>query len=249
MRYRATIAYEGTAYAGWQLQLNQPTVQGEVSRALEMIDGAPVTADAAGRTDAGVHAAGQVVSFVLRRSWRADQLCRAINGNLPRDIRILEIDPVAASFHPRFDARRKTYRYQIFTARILSPFWRRYALHYPFALDYERFVSDASRFVGRHDFRGFTVSSGESRSTVRTIEAVDVQRDREMIRIDFTGDGFLRYQVRTMVGALLDINRDRHRRFVEAGIKSIDDLIRARDRQLVGTSAPAHGLTLMKVEY
>ena len=249
MRYRATLAYEGTAYAGWQLQLNQPTIQGEINRVLQLLDGRPVSTEAAGRTDAGVHAAGQVVAFTLHRQWPEDGLRRAINANLPRDIRVLDVDRVASGFHPRYDVRRKTYRYQVVTAHVMSPFQLRYALHHPFELDFERLVADAGRFVGRHDFRGFTVTQSDTSSTIRTIEAVNVRRDEEMIRIDFMGEGFLRYQVRTMVGALLGINLDRQRRYAERGIRSIDDLIRAGDRQLIGMAAPAHGLTLMKVEY
>lgn len=249
MRYRATLAYEGTAYAGWQLQLNQPTIQGEMNRVLRLLEGSPVITDAAGRTDAGVHAAGQVVAFTLRRQWSLDALRRAINGNLPRDIRILDVDPVTENFHPRFDARRKTYRYQIVTTPVMSPFRRRYALHYPYALDDHRLARDAGQFVGCHDFRGFTVSDCDVSSTIRTIDAVDVRRDGEMLQVDFTGDGFLRYQVRIMVGALLEINFDRRGRYAREGIGSIVDLIRTGERHYIGTAAPAHGLTLMKVEY
>ena len=249
MRYRATLAYEGTAYAGWQLQLNQPTIQGEINRVLQLLEGAPVMADAAGRTDAGVHAAGQVIAFRLCREWPSDGLLRAINGNLPRDIRVLDVEAVTDAFHPRFDARRKMYRYRIVPARVMTPFWRRYALHYPYDLDYDRLIREAGQFVGCHDFRGFTVSDCDVSSTVRTIEAVDVQREGEMLRIDFTGDGFLRYQVRNMVGALLEINLDRRRRYAREGIGSIDDLIRTGERGHIGIAAPAHGLTLMKVEY
>ncbi|MFN7623981.1 MAG: tRNA pseudouridine(38-40) synthase TruA [Acidobacteriota bacterium] len=249
MNYKAVLAYDGTAYAGWQRQLKQPTIQAEIELVLGALNGSAVVAHSAGRTDAGVHAAGQVISFRLDREWVPARLRRALNGNLPADIRILTVEPVADDFHPRFNTHRKTYRYQVVTAPVMSPFLRRYALHYPFELDHQRLASHAAQLVGRHDFRGFTVTDCEATTSVRTVTAVELRQDGEVIAIDITGNGFLRYQVRTMVAALLELNGDRHRRYAARGIYSMAALIDAGERSLIGSTAPAHGLTLMKVEY
>ncbi len=243
MKYRITLAYDGTDYFGWQKQLNQPTIQAALGGALERLEGAPVTTHAAGRTDAGVHAEGQVVSFRLRREWRGEDLRRALNGNLPQDIRALDAAPVDEDFHARFDAKSKTYRYQIYTAEVMNPFLVRYAWHYPYPLGVQRLVEESKELTGAHDFTAFTVADCETKTNVRAVTDVRIERDDHLLKLFFTGDGFLRYQVRTMVGALLESNRGR----LKAG--SITELIESRDRRLVGAPVPARGLTLMKVEY
>jgi tRNA pseudouridine38-40 synthase len=243
MKYRITLAYDGTDYFGWQTQLNQPTIQAALDVALERLEGAPVTTHAAGRTDAGVHAEGQVVSFRLQREWRGEDLRRALNGNLPQDIRVIDAAPADEEFHARFDAKSKTYRYQIYTAEVMNPFLVRYAWHYPYPLNVERLVEESRELVGAHDFTAFTVADCETKTNVRTVTDVRIERDDHLLKLFFTGDGFLRYQVRTMVGALVESNRGR----LKAG--SINELIESKDRRLVGAPAPARGLTLMKVEY
>ena len=243
MKYRITLAYDGTDYFGWQTQLNQPTIQSVLGGALEKLEGAPVTIHAAGRTDAGVHAEGQVVSFRLQREWRGEDLRRAINGNLPQDIRVIDAAPADEEFHARFDAKSKTYRYQIYTAEVMIPFLVRYAWHYPYPLDVQRLVEESRELVGAHDFTAFTVADCETKTNVRTVTDVRIERDDHLLKLFFTGDGFLRYQVRTMVGALVESNRGR----LKAG--SITELVGSKDRRLVGAPAPARGLTLMKVEY
>lgn len=243
MKYRITLAYDGTDYSGWQTQAGQPTIQAALDRALEKLEGAPVTTHAAGRTDAGVHAEGQVVSFRLTREWEGKGLARAINGNLPQDIRALDAGLAHEDFHARFDAKSKTYRYQIYAAEVMSPFLARYAWHYPYALDVEGLIEDSQALPGAHDFTAFTVADCETKTNVRTITGIQVEREGHLLKLFFTGDGFLRYQVRTMVGALVEANRGR----LKAG--SIAELIESKDRTLVGAPAPARGLTLMKVEY
>lgn len=243
MNYRITLAYDGTDYCGWQIQLGQPTIQGLLNAALERLDGAPVTTFAAGRTDAGVHAEGQVVSFRLSKNWSGANLRKALNGNLPSDVRVLDAATVADQFHARFDAKGKTYRYRIFVAEVMNPFWVRYAWHYPYALDSIKLVEDAQTLVGTHDFTAFTVANCETKTRVRTVTEVRVERDADLLTLYFSGEGFLRYQVRTMVGALVDANRGR----LKAG--SIAELIERRDRTLIGAPAPSQGLTLLKVEY
>ena len=142
MTYRITLAYDGTQYCGWQMQLGQLTVQGVLSETLHRLEGVPVTVFGAGRTDAGVHAEGQVVSFRLSRDWEGMALRKALNGNLPPDIRVLEAAPAAAQFHARFDAKGKTYRYRLYTSAVMSPFEERYAWHYPYELDAARILEE-----------------------------------------------------------------------------------------------------------
>jgi len=246
MRYKLTLAYDGTGYAGWQEQREERTLQGEFQEALRILEDRRVVTHAAGRTDAGVHATGQVVSFDLDRAWRGDILRRALNGNLPGDIRVLDADVAGEDFHPRVSARRKTYRYQIFNGQVMSPFLRHYAWHVPYDLDDMRLEEDAHHLIGRHDYRAFTVTSCETKTTVRTIESIDLHRDGGLLHLSFTGDGFLRYQVRTMVAALLEVNRGRRG---GGGVDSMARLLATGDRSLIGIAAPACGLTLMKVEY
>jgi tRNA pseudouridine38-40 synthase len=243
MNYRITLAYDGTQYCGWQMQLGQPTIQGILSGALGRLEGAPVTAFAAGRTDAGVHAEGQVVSFRLSREWEGVALRRALNGNLPPDIRVLDAAPAAAQFHARFDAKNKSYRYRIYTGEVMNPFEERYAWHYPFALDEIRLREEGRHLVGTRDFSAFTVAGCEAKTHVRTITDFQVERAGPLLQVYFSGDCFLRYQVRTMVGALLAANRSR----LAAG--TLQDLLKSGNRKLAGAPAPAKGLTLVKVEY
>ncbi len=243
MNYRITLAYDGTNYSGWQLQLIQPTLQGAVEAALKQLEGEPVTTFAAGRTDMGVHAEGQVVSFRLAKEWSEKGLQRALNGNLPPDIRVMEASRVADSFHARAGAKSKTYRYRIFTGEVMNPLWVRYAWHYPYPLNFEKLIEDSRALIGTHDFTAFTVSDCTTRTRVRTVTEIRIERDGELLTLFCCGDGFLRYQVRTMVAALIEVNRGRSR----AG--SMAELIECRDRKLIGASAPAPGLTLLKVEY
>jgi len=243
MNYRITLAYDGTDYLGWQIQTGQPTIQGVLNGVLEKLEGEPVTAHAAGRTDAGVHAEGQVVSFRLAREWEGEILLRALNGNLPRDIRVLQAAPADDDFHARLDAKSKTYRYQIYTGDVMNPLLARYAWHYPYDLVTGRMIEDSRCLIGRHDFSAFTVAECETASRVRTVTGIRVERAGGLLTIFFSGEGFLRYQVRTMVAALVEANRGRLK------ADSITKLITSGDRSLVGAPAPAQGLTLMKVEY
>ncbi len=243
MKYRITLAYDGADYFGWQAQLDQPTIQGVLNGALEKFEGAPVTTHAAGRTDAGVHAEGQVVSFRLSREWEGGAFRRALNGNLPPDIRALDVEPADEEFHARYDARSKTYRYQIYLAEVMNPFLVRYAWHYPYRLDIERLAEDGRAFLGARDFTAFTVADCDTKTFTRTITEVSVECDGALIKINFSGDGFLRYQIRKMVGALIESNRGRLK------VRTISELIESKDRALVSAAVPARGLTLVKVGY
>ncbi len=243
MNYRITLAYDGTNYCGWQLQLDRPTVQGVLAEVLHRFAGAPVITHGAGRTDAGVHAEGQVVSFRLDKIWEGRALRRALNANLPPDLRVLEAAQAEEWFHPRIYAKGKTYRYQLYNAAVMHPLWERYAWHFPYELDLVRLVEAGRRLQGTHDFSAFTTTDCETKTRVRTLNDFRLESDGPLLKFWFSGDGFLRYQVRTMIGALVAANRGR----LPAG--SITALLQSKDRTLAGASAPAKGLTLVKVEY
>lgn len=243
MNFRIKLAYDGTDFTGWQMQAGSRTVQGLLTDALTTIDGSPVSVHGAGRTDAGVHAEGQVASFFLSRERTGPELERALNGSLPYDIRVIEASVVPDDFHARRNAKSKTYRYHLFNAQVMNPLLHRYAWYYPYSLDLDRLESDQRQLLGEHDFSAFTVASCEVESRVRTLLDARLTRSGSSVFLTFTGDGFLRYMVRTMVGALLNANRGRLK------IPSIKELLEGGDRQLAGRMAPAKGLTMMKVGY
>lgn len=246
MKYRVTLAYDGTDYFGWQAQLEHPTIQRVFESALEKLEGAPVTAFAAGRTDAGVHAEGQVASFHLSRKWEGRELLRALNGNLPFDIRVLDASAALDDFHARYDAKSKTYRYRIYLADVMNPLMHRFAWHYPYQrsmASMDGMIEESRALLGTHDYSAFTIAGCEAKSKIRTITDIRFERDDNLLTIYFSGDGFLRYQIRTMIGALFESSGGR----LKAG--SIARLLESRERNLAGVSAPAKGLTLMKVEY
>ena len=242
MNYKITIAYDGTDYQGWQMQGTIPTIQLVISRALATLEGTPVTVHGAGRTDSGVHAEGQVASFQLTKEWSGRALRQALNGNLPHDIRVLEAEPVSDEFHPRASAKGKTYRYQLYNADVMNPLLARHAWHYHHALNLTKLQQDGEALLGTHDFTAFTVSDCETKTKIRTITTFQIARQAALLQLYFTGNGFLRYQIRTMVLALLEMNRGRL-------AMTMSELIRSQQRALIRGSAPAKGLTLMRVEY
>ena len=242
MNYKITLAYDGTDYHGWQLQEELPTIQLALNRAVARLAGAPVIVHGAGRTDAGVHAEGQVVSFHLTKEWTGQALCRALNGNLPRDIRVLAAEPVDDEFHARFSAKEKTYRYQIYNASVMNPLLARFAWHFPYSLDLEKLVSNGQALLGMHDFTAFTVADCETRTHVRELTSFSLEQQASLLQLYFTGKGFLRYQVRTMVMALLELNRGRI-------AMTMPKLIASQKRELIRGTAPAQGLTLLAIEY
>ena len=243
MNFRITLAYDGTDFTGWQMQPGARTVQGILTEALVKIEGAPVTLFGAGRTDSGVHAEGQVASFSLTRVSDPELILNALNGNIPVDVRVLDVAIAPETFHARRDARNKTYRYHLFTGPVMNPFLYRYAWHFPYGLDIERLRDDSQLLVGTHDFSAFTVSSSDAQTKTRTITEVSVAEAGESLFLNFTGNGFLRYMVRTMVAVLVDANRGRLRG------ESISELLSTGNRHLAGAMAPAKGLTMVKVEY
>ena len=241
--YKMTIQYDGTNYHGWQMQTNGRTIQGELTRALSLLDHRPVTIYGAGRTDAGVHAEAQIANVFLEREFEPVVLRDAVNGNVDRDIRVLEVIPVSDEFNARYSATKKTYRYRIWTADVVSPFEYRYVHHHRSALEVEDMQRAAGSLIGKHDFTAFTVASSDAEDHIRTLIDLKIERSANEISIIAAADGFLRYMVRTIVGTLIDIGRVK--RTVESAAAALDSL----DRSNAGPSAPANGLTLLRVDY
>src|SRR5215212_1126843 len=199
MNYRLTIQYDGTEFGGWQVQENRRTVQGELARALSLLEGAEVVLHGAGRTDAGVHAEAQVASARLRREMEPRRLAAALNGNLARDVRVLDATVEPDDFHARFDAKGKTYCYRVFNESFMSPFWARYALHESRPLDLGRMREAARLFVGGHDWTAFSAAQSDVKTRVRRVTALEVSgrtsaRGRGgLVEMRASAEGFLRY--------------------------------------------------------
>jgi tRNA pseudouridine38-40 synthase len=249
MNYRLILQYDGTDFHGWQIQDDLRTVQGELTRVLSLLDGREVTVHGSGRTDAGVHAEGQMASVELQREITPQKLRAAINGNLSGDIRVLFADRAPGDFHARYSARSKTYIYRIVHGQVVSPFWSRYALQEARPLDLDRMRSCARHFLGEHDWTAFSAAQSDAESRVRNVTQLDITsgwdaRGRcHLIEFTLTANGFLRYMVRSMAGTLLSLGRG------EMDEETVARAIREGDRSLVGATAPACGLTLKSVHY
>jgi tRNA pseudouridine38-40 synthase len=239
-RIRITLSYDGTDYHGWQVQPGLPTIEAAVEAVLSDIEGAPVNVEASGRTDAGVHALAQVAAFHLRNPIPVENLQRAMNQTLPRDIRILEAVETQDRFHARFDAVAKTYEYRILRSAICSPFDRRFVHHHPYPLDEACMLQAAKVLEGEHDFTSFATSDESDelgRSKVRRIFSSAFAREQDRLIYRVRGSGFLKHMVRNMVGVLIEVGK---------GNLAPADVLKERDP---GPTAPARGLYLVSVEY
>jgi len=251
MRYfKLTIAYDGTDFHGWQIQAEKPTIQGEIVNVLRRLTQEHVYLHGAGRTDAGVHALGQVGSFRTQSALSAEEFQRALNALLPQTIRIVGSEEVGPDFDARWSARGKIYRYRIYRGKVVPPMIWRYVLHYPFPLDEEAMRDAAARFAGTHDFASFAASTGseeddKERSTEREIFSTELVRTADDAELVFTvrGRSFLRYMVRKMVGTLLDVGRGKLKP------EDIDRLYELRDRSKSGPTVPAEGLVMVEVQH
>jgi tRNA pseudouridine38-40 synthase len=249
MRYfKLTIAYDGTDFHGWQAQTSKPTIQGEIAHVLGRLTQERVSLYGAGRTDAGVHALGQVASFKTGSGLAAQEFQRALNALLPLAIRIVGAEEVGPTFHARWSARRKVYRYRIYRGKVVPPMIWRYVLHYPFPLDEEAMRDAAGRFVGMHDFASFAASTGsedddQERSMEREIYSSELTRTDEELIFTVSGRSFLRYMVRKMVGTLLDIGRGK------LVVGDIERLFELKDRSKSGPTVPAQGLVMVEVQH
>jgi tRNA pseudouridine38-40 synthase len=249
MNYKLLIQYDGTDFHGWQVQDNDRTIQGELERVIGTLEGNEVKVIGSGRTDAGVHAEGQVANVVLHREFTPERLVNAINGNLWRDIRIMKAESVPDEFHARFSARRKTYVYRIINAPVMSPFWRRFAHHEWRPLNIGAMTAASRLLLGEHDWTAFASAKSDGESRVRTVldcsfESIwDARANASLVEFRITGNGFLRYMVRSIVGTLLEVGRG------EKDSDTIQTAIVTGDRSLAGKTAPANGLSLLRVDY
>jgi len=240
---RLTIAYEGTEFRGWQRQPGVPTVQGMLIEACERVLGAPVKLVGASRTDAGVHALRQVASLRTDSAIADAALGRALNALLPPSIRVLEVRAAPADFDARRSARGKRYAYVIDRGSWADPFLRRFAWHLPKPLDEAAMAAGCQLIRGKHDFSAFCAAPGRGRSPVCTVRAARVVTARRRLVFLFSADSFLHHMVRNLVGTLVEIGRG------AAAPQWVSELLAGRDRTLAGPTAPAHGLSLVRVLY
>ena len=243
MRFKLVVEYDGTDYCGWQIQPNGPTIQGVLEAALQRLEGEPVRVAASGRTDAGVHASGQVVSFQLNRRMTADRLSAALNALTPPDIAVRRVEVVADSFDPRRDASSRAYVYRIWNAPVPSPFWRRYAWHVAHPLDFEAMQSAATRLIGEHDFSAFRAAGCDAEHPVRRVLVSRFEREGVLLRYHIEATAFLRHMVRNIVGTLVEVGSG------DRASEGVSDLLASRNRAAAGPTAPAHGLCLTTVRY
>lgn len=249
MNFKLLIQYDGTDFHGWQMQGELRTVQGELTKALSLIDGRGVVVHGSGRTDAGVHALGQVASVNLEKAITAQKLRSAINGNVEKDLRVINAQVVDDDFHARYSAQGKTYLYRVINGPVISPFWLRFAHHEARPLDPESMRQSAELFLGLHDWTAFSSAQSDTATKSRTITDIKVRGHWEertgcrVIEITVSADGFLRYMVRSIVGTLLAVGRG------EVAAATISQALDTGRRELSGETAPAKGLTLVEVFY
>jgi len=243
------LSYDGTEFAGWQVQPDAVTVQGTLASAIGRVTGEKVLPQGSGRTDAGVHALAQVVTLVTESSVPTGNFVKALNDVLPASVRVLEVEEVAADFHARKSARAKTYRYRIYRAAICPPLLAKYVWHYPFPLDEAAMIRAAGRVEGEHDFTSFAAvdpergREGVPASNLRRVFSSSWERQGDEFVYTVTGSGFLHHMVRNLVGTFILVGK---------GTLQADDLTRileASNRSAAGATAPASGLYLVKVEY
>jgi tRNA pseudouridine38-40 synthase len=249
MNYKLLLQYDGTDFHGWQSQNGLRTVQGELERALTLIEGRNVNVFGSGRTDAGVHAEGQVANVEIQREITAGKLRAAINGNVGKDVRVLEAAVVDSEFHARYSALEKTYVYRVVNGPVMSPFWLRYAHQEARRLDLTQMQAAAALFLGTHDWTAFSAAQSDVEDRLRTITNLEIgerqdERSRStLIEIRVSADGFLRYMVRAIAGTLLAAGRG------ELDRDAIGEALETGVRPTIAATSPACGLTLVSVKY
>lgn len=242
--YRLKIQYDGTRFQGWQRQKNgADTIQGRIEQVLTRQMGHPVEIDGAGRTDAGVHAEEQVANVRLSYEGTPEQLQECLNEYLPEDIRILKVELAGERFHSRLNATGKIYEYRLCKQGCSDVFLRKYQWQMKEELFVERMRAAALLMLGEHDFRGFCTKASRKKSTVRRIDAIEIREDACHLFLRFEGNGFLYNMVRILTGTLVEIGTGRR------DLSSIEQIFLKKDRTLAGATAPAKGLTLLKVKY
>lgn len=242
-RLLLVLAWDGTAYHGWQRQKEHPSVQAALEEAVRRITGEAVPVVGSGRTDRGVHALGHAAHVTLRSAIAPEKLQRALNAVLPPDIRVLAVRERPLSFHARFSAKGRWYRYYLYNAEPVSPFWVRYAWHYPRPLDLGRIRRALAALKGTHDFTSFCALKDENPSKVRTLRRATVRTEGPLVVFDLEADAFLYNMVRVIVGTLVRTDPS------ELTPRRMREILERKDRRAAGETAPAHGLFLMRVMY
>jgi tRNA pseudouridine38-40 synthase len=243
MHVRLILEYDGTEYAGWQVQPQARTVQAVLEAALARLFGVPTRVHAAGRTDAGVHATGQVACFRTNRTLSPEVVQRALNALTPPDLAVRAVDLVDERFDARRSARGRTYLYRIWNRPVASPFWRRYAWHIRRPLAVEEMAVAAQSLLGAHDFTSFRAADCDAAHPVRQVRRSTVRADRALVSYEIEATAFLRHMVRNIVGTLVEVGLGRR------APADIPALLAARDRGRAAATAPAHGLCLTAVTY
>lgn len=252
---KLTIEYDGTNYSGWQIQKYGVSIQGTIESALQKILQEKIWLIASGRTDAGAHALGQIANFKTNSKITSQRLQKALNGNLPDDIKITRIEEVPFSFHSRFNAKSKGYRYLILNQTYPSAFLKNRVYFYPYPLNIRLMRQEAKYLLGRHDFKSFCASGSSAKDTIRTIKRITIKKsyrlplsacrlaNASLLIIDIEADGFLYNMARNIVGTLIEIGRAKFPR------GSLKEILYAKNRKLAGPTVPACGLYLLKVKY
>lgn len=241
--FKLVIEYNGINLAGWQRQKDRPSVQGRIEEALEKLTGGKVSVMGAGRTDAGVHARGQVAHFKAATRLSLGEMLRALNSILPDQISVCSIDEVPADFHARYSAKSKIYDYDIFNNRIRSALNRFFVWHIPDPLDVELMAAALTCLLGEHDFACFQSTGSSVQTTVRTMMNAEISRPDGLVRMTFEADGFLRHMVRAIVGTVVSVGRK------QLTLADFEKILASKDRSQAGVSAPASGLFLREVKY
>ena len=242
--YKITIQYDGSRYKGWQVQNSTDmTIQGKLQSVLSQMTGQEIEVIGSGRTDAGVHAYGQVANFHVPNQFNAQEIIDYLNQYLPMDIAVTDIEEVDERFHARFHATSKTYAYRIHRSNIPNVFERKYMYTYTEPLDIKAMKEAASILIGTHDFMSFCGNKKMKKSTVRTITNIKIEERENELCISYTGDGFLQQMIRILTGTLIEVGN---------GMKQVSDIHRileSKDRANAGYTVPAEGLSLQSVEY
>lgn len=239
---KVTIQYNGKNYCGWQKQPDSLGIQGTIENAIYEITKEKIKITGSGRTDAGVHALGQVANFKLESKIPTKNLPNALNAKLPKDISIIDCIEVDEEFHSRYSAKRKRYRYLIYNSSYRNPIYKDMSYHVKYDLDLKKMCEEAKSLIGEHDFKGFMSSGSSVNDTIRTIYDITLQKQDNLIILEVEGNGFLYNMVRIIVGTLVDIGRGRIK-------ESLKNIIDSKERGMCGHTAPAHGLFLKKVDY
>jgi tRNA pseudouridine38-40 synthase len=242
--FKITIEYDGTAYHGWQRQTNDRTIQSEIEKALMTMTGDRITLTGSGRTDAGVHAFGQVANFSCNTSLDSGVFQKGLNSLLPEDIVITMCTQVSMKFHARYDVTSKSYHYRILNRHLPAAIFRQYAWHIPKKLELDAMAGSLRYIIGTHDFKAFEGTGSPRANTIRSVIHADLEKmDNGYLVFKIQGNGFLRFMVRNIVGTLLDVGLGK------ITPDDFNNILLSKDRNLAGVTAPAHGLFLMQVNY